>query len=254
MSFGASIIGSICGIGGGVIIKPVLDAFRVMDVAATSFLSGCTVLAMSFFSVSAAWVRKESKIHFRISILLSVGAAAGGVIGRQIFSEIWYEFANKNTPGLIQAICLVVLTVGTFIYMLKKKGIDTKKINNVSGTLAIGLVLGLFSSFLGIGGGPINLVVLFYFFSMETKAAAENSLFIILFSPITSLIATMVTQTIPAVDSLILVLMIAGGISGGFLGKVINKRIKGETVETLFMFLMGAIILVNIYNIIEFST
>ena len=32
--FFASVLGSVCGIGGGVIIKPVLDAFHVMDVAA----------------------------------------------------------------------------------------------------------------------------------------------------------------------------------------------------------------------------
>ena len=31
--FSASVIGAICGIGGGVIIKPVLDAFGIMDVA-----------------------------------------------------------------------------------------------------------------------------------------------------------------------------------------------------------------------------
>ena len=29
--FGASIVGAICGIGGGVIIKPVLDSFGVLD-------------------------------------------------------------------------------------------------------------------------------------------------------------------------------------------------------------------------------
>ena len=40
----ASIVGSICGIGGGVIIKPVLDALDVMSVSCISFLSGCTVL------------------------------------------------------------------------------------------------------------------------------------------------------------------------------------------------------------------
>ena len=38
--FFASVIGAICGIGGGVIIKPVLDAFGVMDAAQISFLSG----------------------------------------------------------------------------------------------------------------------------------------------------------------------------------------------------------------------
>ena len=32
VSFLASIVGAVCGIGGGVIIKPVLDAFGVLDV------------------------------------------------------------------------------------------------------------------------------------------------------------------------------------------------------------------------------
>lgn len=49
--FGASIVGAICGIGGGVIIKPVLDSFGVLDVTAISFLSGCTVLSMTTYSV-----------------------------------------------------------------------------------------------------------------------------------------------------------------------------------------------------------
>ena len=49
--FSASVIGAICGIGGGVIIKPVLDAFGIMDVATISFLSGCTVLSMTTYSV-----------------------------------------------------------------------------------------------------------------------------------------------------------------------------------------------------------
>lgn len=35
--FAASIVGAICGIGGGVIIKPVLDSFGVLDVTAISF-------------------------------------------------------------------------------------------------------------------------------------------------------------------------------------------------------------------------
>lgn len=45
--FFSSVVGAICGIGGGVIIKPVLDATGIMEVATASFLSGCTVLSMS---------------------------------------------------------------------------------------------------------------------------------------------------------------------------------------------------------------
>ena len=47
ISFFACTVGAICGIGGGIIIKPVLDATGVADVATINFLSGCTVLAMT---------------------------------------------------------------------------------------------------------------------------------------------------------------------------------------------------------------
>ena len=53
VSFGTSVAGGICGIGGGVIIKPVLDFWGIASVAAASFLSGCTVLSMSFYNVGA---------------------------------------------------------------------------------------------------------------------------------------------------------------------------------------------------------
>ena len=53
--FGASIVGAICGIGGGVIIKPVLDSFGVLDVTAISFLSGCTVLSIFCFEKQNQW-------------------------------------------------------------------------------------------------------------------------------------------------------------------------------------------------------
>ena len=43
----ATTIGGISGVGGGVIIKPVMDAVSGLPVATISFLSGCTVLAMT---------------------------------------------------------------------------------------------------------------------------------------------------------------------------------------------------------------
>ncbi len=58
--FLASIVGAICGIGGGVIIKPVLDAFGVLDVKVISFLSGCTVLSMTTYSVLRSRIGGES--------------------------------------------------------------------------------------------------------------------------------------------------------------------------------------------------
>lgn len=54
VSFFACTVGAICGIGGGIIIKPVLDATGVADVATINFLSGCTVLSMTLYSVLKA--------------------------------------------------------------------------------------------------------------------------------------------------------------------------------------------------------
>ena len=42
VSFFSSIVGAICGIGGGVIIKPVLDMLGMGSATTISFLSGCT--------------------------------------------------------------------------------------------------------------------------------------------------------------------------------------------------------------------
>lgn len=252
ISFGASIAGAICGIGGGVIIKPTLDAFGVLSVATISFLSGCTVLAMSCYSVAKAKLSGESLVDMKTGTPLALGAAIGGVVGKAMFQSISAMFADKNTVGAVQAACLLVITLGTLIYTLKKESIRTIHITSLPVCVTIGIVLGIFSSFLGIGGGPINLVVLFFFFSMDTKTAAQNSLYIILFSQITSLLNTLFTGTVPEFSIGLLVLMVAGGILGGFCGRVINKRIEARVVDKLFIFLMVVIIGINIYNIYQF--
>ena len=78
----------------------------------------------------------------------------------------------KISWGMTQAVVLIAITLGTLVYTLCKEKIRTKHCRQIWLCVLIGLVLGIMSSFLGIGGGPINLVVLAYFFSMSTKEAA----------------------------------------------------------------------------------
>ncbi len=252
VSFGASVVGAICGIGGGVLIKPLLDTLGVLSVASISFLSGCTVLSMSCYSVVKAKMSGESAVDMRTGTPLAIGAAVGGVAGKMMFQYLSDLAANKNQTGAIQALCLLVITFGTMAYTIRKDRIRTHQIKSAAVCVAIGLVLGICSSFLGIGGGPINLVVLFFFFSMDTKTAAQNSLYIILFSQITSLVVTLVTRTVPEFGFGILALMVGGGILGGVVGRIINRKIDAATVNKLFIGLMGAIMLICVYNIYQF--
>ena len=248
VSFLASIVGAICGIGGGVVIKPVLDMLQMGDVSTINFLSGCTVLSMSLYSVAKSLSAGDSKVEMSTGTPLAIGAAAGGVAGKQLFSAIKALFHGSSAVGGVQAVALGIITLGTLVYTLCKSRIATRHTGSKAVCLLIGLALGIMSSFLGIGGGPINLVVLGYCFSMDTKTAAANSLYIILFSQIASLLATLVTGSVPEFQVLSLILMVAGGIGGGIVGRALNKKMDNRAVDKLFICLMVLIVGICIYN------
>lgn len=253
VSLPASIIGAICGIGGGVIIKPVLDLFGLANVSTISFLSGCTVLSMSCYAVAKNLSSGESRVDIRTGTSLALGGAVGGILGKQLFSAVKAMFANPNTVGAVQAICLALLTIGTLIYTIYKGRIQTKAITNAWVCLIIGLALGILSSFLGIGGGPFNLVILFYFFSMDTKTAAQNSLYIILFSQITSLLTTLITRSVPEFQWQALLFMVTGGIGGGIIGRKLNKHLDNTAVDRLFIGMMAIIICISVFNAVRYA-
>lgn len=249
VSFLASIVGAICGIGGGVVIKPVLDMLGLETVTAISFLSGCTVLSMSCYSVTRSLAKGDSGVDVRTGTPMAIGAALGGLAGKQLFDLVKSLFEDQGMVGAVQAGCLGVITLGTLVYTVNKSRIRTHKITAPAVCVAIGLALGVMSSFLGIGGGPINLVVLYFFFSMDAKTAASNSLYIILFSQLASLLTTLFTHTVPPFQWPVLLVMVGGGIGGGMVGRMLNKRIDNKVVERLFIGLMGLIVAICIYNV-----
>lgn len=153
----------------------------------------------------------------------------------------------------MQAAALFALTLATIIYTVNKSKIKTHNITSGAVCAVTGLALGMMSSFLGIGGGPINLVVLYFFFSMDTKTAAQNSLYIILISQLVSLLFTIVTGAVPEFPAPLLGVMILCGILGGVVGRKINKEIDNAAVDKLFIGLLTVIMFVCVYNYMQFS-
>lgn len=247
--FAASTIGGICGIGGGVVIKPLLDAIGIMPVSTVSFLSGLTVLAMACINVYKN--RKGGELDAKRSIPLGIGAAIGGILGKQMFSSLKAAVNADQIVGAVQAIVLGILVLGTLAYVIFKDRIKTL---NVSGTVVpilIGLFLGICSSFLGIGGGPMNLAVLYYFFSMNIKQAAVNSILIILLSQIASLIMTIVTNTVPEFTWGNLIAMVSAGALGGFISARLHKKLSSELTDKLFIGLLVVIFIICVYNTVR---
>lgn len=251
--FFASTIGAICGIGGGVIIKPVLDATGLFPVATINFLSGCTVLSMTLYSVIRASVSGSLHVEKTTGTPLAIGAAVGGILGKQLFGLVESLFANPDQAGVAQAVALGVITLGTLVYTLRKDTIKTLHVQGSATSAVIGCALGIMSSFLGIGGGPINLVVLYYLYNMQTKKAAQSSLYIIMFSQGASTLLSLATTDFVAIGPWLILGMVVCGIMGGMAGRAVNAHIDAKRVDKLFIGLMAAIILICVYNALRLS-
>lgn len=248
----ASAVGAIAGFGGGVIIKPVLDALGLLPVSTISFLSGCTVLAMSVSSLIKN--RNDGvNLNLKTSTPLALGSVMGGIIGKAMFQFVRENFHNENVLGFVQAVCLVTITAGVFVYVLNKSKVRSYKIDNAFMCVVIGTLLGIISSFLGIGGGTSNVAVLFFFFSMDAKEAAKNSIYIIMFSQIASIITAVLKNTVPVFEINHLIFMMLGGVSGGIIGSMISKRLDSALVEKLLKACLVFVILTNLYNVFKFS-
>lgn len=247
----ATTVGAISGVGGGVVIKPVFDAVAGMNVSQVSFLSGCTVLAMTIVSLLRS---RGEKIELKRGTLLAVGGAVGGLLGKVVFDWVKSLTGNDGLVGVVQSVIMILLTAGVGVYMAFREKIRTQNVQNAALCVIIGLALGVMSAFLGIGGGPINLVVLYYFFSMDTKQAALHSIYVIFFSQAASFVSSLAMQNVPAFDPVTLVVMVVGGVAGGFLGRAFNKKMSVRQVDMLFSILLAVITLISVYNLVHYAS
>lgn len=253
----ATTIGGICGVGGGIIIKPLLDLIQYADVATCSFLSGCTVLAMTSFNVVRGWKDKQNPLIMSAAGPIAIGAALGGVVGKVMFDLLRELFigmgVGSETVGAVQAVILALTMVASIWYTAMKGKLTPHPLKGPAGSVLAGLALGIISSFLGIGGGPLNMIVLFFFYGFDTKTAAKHSLFVIVLCQGMSLLTTIAAGNVPGFSWFSLCLMVAAGICGGMAGRKINKKLDNKKVDRLFIGFQAVVILicgVNFMNMV----
>ncbi|MDE5996482.1 MAG: sulfite exporter TauE/SafE family protein [Eubacterium sp.] len=245
--FFATFMGSFVGLGGGVIIKAALDLIGHDSVATVNFISCCAVFSMSISS-TIKHIRAKTKIDFKFIVTLSIGAVAGGIIGSALFDyllTIFDSVAMKRMQGVI--LCLLLVASVIYINLKNRKSFTVK---NSIGIIGVGLLLGLLSSFLGVGGGPMNVAFLILFFSMTSKESAVYSVGVIFFSQLSKLITMVSTNSIPEFNYITLILAIATAIIGGILGARMNKRSNEKTIKTVFTIVVACVAGINLCNAI----
>ncbi len=248
--FIACTVGALVGIGGGVIIKPLLDFIGVHTVEVVGFISTCAVFAMSISS-SVKHIVSKTEMDKKIVLFVSFGSVFGGIIGNEIFDAAFERF-NTNIVKGVQAIIIAAFIIFVII-CVNTKNLKSLKIKNPVMIVLTGLVLGLMSAFLGIGGGPINTALLVLLFSFNVKESAVYSVAIIFFSQLSQLITIFINNRFEPYKQYlpIVIFAVVVAVAGGIIGSRLNKKLSNNVITKVFSVVLSFVVIVNIYNAIK---
>lgn len=245
----ATTIGSVTGMGGGIIIKPVLDSFGQYDLATIGLLSSVSVFAMSSSSILRNIIQK-TKVPVKLSIFLGIGSVIGGSIGSYVLDELIGKM-RQGVVGIIQNVFLGSLLVLIIIYMKNKNKMKSFKITNSLLICGVGIVLGGVSSFLGIGGGPFNVAIIILLFSLSTKTATYCSLITIFCAQLAKLTPLALNGSLADYDLQVMPYMVIGAVIGGLIGTALNSKLLEQQVDRLFNVVQIVILLIVSFNIVK---
>jgi len=244
------ILGAIVGLGGGVIIRPILDAVGYHDMPDIAFLTSTAVLIMA--GVSTAKKASDGTVFdIKKAALICLGSLIGGSLGDFILLTPIDRFGQANV-GAVQTVATIFFLIMA-VYLTKKDNLryDLKKMFLY---LPLGIFLGTIAVFLGIGGGPINVPVFMILFSLKPKDATAYSIVVIFFSHLSRLISMGVSYPtgFGEFDLGFLPFIIPAAIVGGAIGAIISKKVSQDTVKKTFIVTMYVLIAINIFNLTMF--
>ncbi len=245
----ANTVGAISGMGGGVIIKPVLDTLHFHSLAAISFYSSVAVFTMSIVSTMRQ-LKNGLKLQIPIAIFVSLGSVVGGISGNTVFESLLRLFSDEKYVQLVQIILTIVTLL--FAYFYTKIGNEwSLELSSPVWHVIVGLFLGFISTLLGIGGGPINVALLMLCFGIPIKEATVYSIVTIFFSQAAKLVTIAQVTGFERFDLSILLYVIPAAIVGGFVGALISGKISSERVTQVYQVVILLVLLLNLWNGIQ---
>lgn len=242
----ANSLGAVVGMGGGILIKPIFDMIGASSVIATSFYSTLAVFIMSIVSTFFR-VQAGLKIDFKKVVFLAMGSTIGGYLGNACFEYI-VQYLGNDRALLTQIGVTVITLLITLLYTRSK--IRSIHCTSKKAYVYCGISLGFLASFLGIGGGPINVALLMLMFDMVIKDATAYSICIIFCSQFSKLLVLGITGQIYKYSGILLMFISLGSIVGGILGAKLSDILSGNKVHKLFQGMIIITILLNVYNCI----
>lgn len=237
---------AIAGISGGVVLRPIFDAIGYHDPLSIAFYMGVAVLTMSVSS-TVKQIVMGTKINFIKVFTLAVGAFVGGIMGQFIMDGIMH-YMGADELQIVQGILSIASLI--FVFAFTRENIKKYDFKGTLWYVLTGFGLGTFSTVLAIGGGPINVIVFVILFGITLKEATVYSITTIFFAQAARLGTIGVEHGYAIFDLNLLYYIIPAAIIGGVIGGRLNVLLTDATVMKVFKIVVGATIVLNLYNVV----
>lgn len=246
----AGVLGSILGLGGGIIITPVLTLFFGIDI---KYAIGASIVSVIATSSGAAIAYIKDKItNIRVGMFLEMATTTGAITGAFLSGII-------STKYLYLIFGLVLLY--SAINMIKKsknelpKNIETHPIaaklnlngayydkvlnqeiqynvTGVYGGFGMMYVAGVISGLLGIGSGIFKVTAMDLFMKLPLKVSSATSNFMI---GVTAAASAGVYLIRGDIDPKISAPVAIGVLFGATIGTKIMQNLKNKTIRKIFI-------------------
>ena len=262
---GTGILSGVFGVGGGFLTTPLLIFYGVPPtVAAASAASQVTGASVSGVFAHS---RRDG-----VDYQLGAVAVAGGVIGAAIGALL---FRLLQSLGQIDTVIniLYVLLLGTIGALMARESIQTLRQKETDrpraakrrhhplvaslplrwrfyrsglyisplAPLLLGMVVGVLTMLMGVGGGFILVPAMLYILGMSASVVVGTSLFQILF--VTMATTMMHALTTKAVDIVLAGLLLLGSVTGAQIGTRIAQVAKPEVLRLILATIVLAVAL-----------
>ena len=180
------LVSGLIGIGGGVLIVPFLYLFyanpgwsgvEVSPVLATTVAHATSLFIIVPTALRGTWAyHRAGLVSWRAALPIAAGAMASAVVGALLAPVVPQHVLRIAFGGLLTYTGFDLAREG-------RRGVEREvRRPRLWTSLAAGLLVGVFSAMLGVGGGIIAIPLLIYVVGLDLQKVAATSLAIVMFS------------------------------------------------------------------------
>jgi uncharacterized membrane protein YfcA len=262
LSFGAGFLGSLTGLGGGVIVIPALTLLFGVDIHYAIGASLVSVIATSS-GAAAAYVR-EGFTNIRIGMFLESATTVGALLGASL-AAILPEAAISVIFGVVLVFSGVQTLkshegddggdgrpldkIATFLRMHSSypspEGSISYHVRRVPGGMALMMVAGGLSGLLGLGSGAFKVLAMDRVMRIPFKVSTTTSNFMI---GVTAAASAGVYLNRGYVDPGLAMPVMLGVLAGSLFGARVLAKSASKTIRIIFVLLILALAIEMIYE------